>query len=112
MFKAALLILVLTIIGLQINFQTSDGKLVKKVLAAETEYHSTVTELQKQIDYWQQVVIDHPDYRDGYLLLALLSTEIGNKDAGQSWLKRVYLSDPNYVLDPKLTTQLFQSSRQ
>ncbi len=111
MFKTALLILVATIIAFEINLQTQDGKLVKQVLAAETEYQNSVTALQKQIDYWQQVVIEHPDYRDGYLLLALLNIEAGKKDVGQSWLKRIYLTDPNYLIDPRLSIQRLQSSQ-
>lgn len=110
MFKTALLVLVIAVVAIEINFQNKNGQLVQQVLAAETDYQSSISVLQKQIDYWQEVVITHPDYRDGYLLLALLNSEIGKKDAAQSWIKRIYVTDPNYVLNPDLTTQLSQPS--
>jgi len=105
-FKPALLLLVVFIISLEINLQTSNSQRVKRVLAAQTEYSNQSSKLQRQYDSWQQVVIEHPGYRDGYLQLAIISLEMGQKNAAQSWLKKVYDLDPNYLLPPTLVSQL------
>lgn len=45
--------------------------------------------------FWQQVTISHPDYRDAYIQLALVSYNQGNLTATKTYLAAAAALDPN-----------------
>ncbi len=72
------------------------------VLGAETQSgdssdtQSQYDRLIKQYDYWKSVIAQHPNYRDGYYMLATLSYQLGNYPDTRSYITRVQELDPNY----------------
>lgn len=62
--------------------------------------------LQKQYAYWQIVVSDHPDYRDGYYALAVLAYELGRNSDAVIFLRQVRAIDPNFVNSERLQSVL------
>lgn len=49
-----------------------------------------------QYAYWQSIVALHPDYRDGYYMLALLAYKLGKYTETKTYLMKVQTIDPNY----------------
>lgn len=58
---------------------------VQKQFDLETEYH-----------YFQTLVRNHPDYRDGFYRLALLSYQLGRNEEALEHLETVRVLDPNF----------------
>ena len=54
------------------------------------------SELRQEIGYWEQIIIKHPDYRDGYFKLALLEYQLGEKDKARQYVEKTLTIDPNY----------------
>lgn len=54
------------------------------------------TELEKQTKYWENVVVQRPDYRDAYLQLAILEYRLGDKEEAKVYLEKVLILDPNF----------------
>lgn len=52
--------------------------------------------LEEQIAKWEEVVTKRPDYRDGYLQLALLNYRLDRIYATRFYLKKVFTLDPNF----------------
>lgn len=52
--------------------------------------------LTQQRAYWEHVVAEHHDYRDGYMQLALLSYQLGNTNDARLYVERVLSLDPNF----------------
>lgn len=49
-----------------------------------------------QHSYWQQVIESKPDYRDGYIMLALLTNQMGDPINSKVYLKEALEIDPNF----------------
>ncbi len=60
----------------------------------------SLDEIKNQYAYWQTVVQDHPDYRDGFYMAALLSYQLGDTTEAKKYLDKVKTIDPNY---PEIT---------
>lgn len=60
------------------------------------EFTQENEELINRINYWKKVVIDYPNYRDGYMQLAILTYQIGNMVASINYVEKVLELDPNY----------------
>lgn len=58
--------------------------------------------IRNQYAYWQTVIQDHPDYRDGFYMAALLSYQLGNTTDARTYLDKVKNIDPNYPEVTKL----------
>ena len=54
-------------------------------------------EIVAKINYWKKVIADHPDYRDGYMQLASLTYQMGNRAASIDYVEKVLQFDPNYL---------------
>ena len=70
------------------------------ILGAETESSSQarvdyVTKTN-QYAYWQSVVEQHPNYRDGYYALATLAYELRKYNEARFYLTKTKALDPNY----------------
>jgi len=53
-----------------------------------------VETISAEIKHWQEVLRDHPTYRDAYLNLAMLYKQKGNLDAARSLVKTAQKIDP------------------
>jgi hypothetical protein len=51
---------------------------------------------------WEEMVARYPDYRDGYVQLAINSLQLGDKQVAKKWMEKVMEIDPNYELSPIL----------
>ncbi len=51
--------------------------------------------LNNQIKYWEEVVSNHPDYRDAYLAIAKLAYGLNRQDVVSDNLRKAQMLDPN-----------------
>ncbi len=51
--------------------------------------------LQEEKSYWQNLITDNPTYTDGYLELAKINFELGNKVEALNSLNKAIVLDPN-----------------
>jgi tetratricopeptide (TPR) repeat protein len=65
---------------------------IKERQQVETEKEKVMQE----INYWENVVSEHKDYRDGFFKLALLEYQIGNKQKSWEYLQKSLELDPNF----------------
>jgi len=54
--------------------------------------------LEASYDYWKEVVRVRQDYRDGYIMLAWYSQQLGKTDELIEYTKKVKDMDPNYSI--------------
>lgn len=52
--------------------------------------------LESQYQYWLTIVSDHPDYRDGFVRLATLAYQRGDRDKSREFIERIRALDPNF----------------
>lgn len=50
----------------------------------------------KELAYWQKVVKEHKDYRDGYIKLSVLSYALGEKSLAKMYIAKAIQIDPYY----------------
>lgn len=62
----------------------------------QRKMESNPEDIRKLIEYWEKIVAEEPDYRDGYLHLALYYFKLGNKDKARENLDKALDLDPNY----------------
>lgn len=86
-FYCVAVIVLLTIAGANLNNYLSS----QKVLAASID----VSPLQEEKIFWQTVVTQTPSYIDGYLQLAKVEVELGNKNEALTYLQQALSLDPN-----------------
>lgn len=51
--------------------------------------------IEKKITFWETVIEEKDDYRDGYLMLALLNFKAGRKETAKDYWQKAYEIDPN-----------------
>ncbi|MCL5090460.1 MAG: tetratricopeptide repeat protein [Patescibacteria group bacterium] len=61
-----------------------------QILGMKTE----ITNLQKEAYTWEKILREKPDYRDGWLQLAALYYELGNKNLAKQALSQAKTLDP------------------
>jgi len=70
------------------------------VLGAEEngtrENTATRESLNTEYAYWQAIVDVRPDYRDGYVRLALLAYQLGKQSESKAYVDAIRHLDPNY----------------
>jgi tetratricopeptide (TPR) repeat protein len=66
-------------------------------------------DIEKLILLWEEIVAQKPDYRDGYLQLAVLNYKISEEKKASDSLKKALLIDPNFepALELKKIIPLF-----
>lgn len=81
----------------------------KAILGASDSLAAEHAAVQNRYDYWQNVIRNHPDYRDGYYMVAVLAFQRGNISESRMHLNKVKVLDPNYPgiapLEPLLTEE-------
>lgn len=63
-------------------------------------------ELEYKINYWNNVVAEHQDYRDAYFQIAWYEYQMGNSKKAKESLEKVFEIDPNYEVGRKLESLL------
>jgi cytochrome c-type biogenesis protein CcmH/NrfG len=53
-------------------------------------------QMQKQVQYWQQVADKYKGYRDVYYRIATIQYKLGNVSAAQNAIKKALELDPNF----------------
>lgn len=65
--------------------------------------------LTKQLAYWQDIVRQYSDYRDGYFEIATLQYQLGEVNQAKKSLEKVLALDPNFekarVLGDKISAK-------
>lgn len=79
-------------LGLSFSF---DSSLKKKIGEVEEEIRKP-SEIRKEILEWEKIVSEKPDYRDGFLRLALLYYRIFAKEKARENLNKALAVDPNF----------------
>ncbi len=64
----------------------------KQVLGSQTEEKKLL--LISKLDYWQNILKNKPDYRDGYLQMALIFKELGLNDKANEAYQKAKNFDP------------------
>lgn len=72
-----------------------------KVLAAQDD-----RKIAGEINHWQEIVSQYPNYRDGYIQLAILYYDLKNNNQAWLYLDKAKNLDPNNDTVKKLTTLL------
>lgn len=71
-----------------------------------TQWEQEPERLRKQYQFWQTVVKEKPDYRDGYVTLASLAYQRGTLNEARAALALAFTLDPNSPTIQALTTLL------
>lgn len=59
-------------------------------------------QINQEISFWGKVVASKPDYRDGYLHLALLNYQIYETQKAKAYLQKAVALDPNFEATKEL----------
>lgn len=62
----------------------------------------TYDAMLQEYAYWQSAISTHPEYRDGYVQLAILAYELKKYTEANMYITKISAIDPNYPLLPKL----------
>ncbi len=73
-----------------------------------TQWESEPIRLALELTFWQSVVATKPDYRDGFLMVAVLAYRLGNTEEAFRTLKEALRIDPNYLPTRELLTSMEQ----
>jgi tetratricopeptide (TPR) repeat protein len=86
------------------------GKTSQAILGASQEQSNNKNQIHTTDDagytYWVEIVRAHPDYRDGYFMVATLAYQRGNIREAREYLNKVSEIDPNYPGIPQLAEML------
>lgn len=96
--------------SLQASFVTPVGNVLGETTKlAQARELLEIQPLKRRQDfaYWQKIVIDHPEYRDGWVQLSYIAFNEGNIKEVKLYLNKIRDLDPNYILSlPKPLQQL------
>lgn len=51
--------------------------------------------LKKEIYFWEKIIQNRPDYRDAYLKLAALYSQLRENESARDYLQKAYVIDPS-----------------
>lgn len=58
--------------------------------------------INNEISFWEKIVAAKPNYRDGYLRLALLNAQIYETQKAKTYLQKAVVLDPNFEATKEL----------
>ncbi len=90
--KRLFLSILIIVLFLFIVFMVIDLR-QKTFIAQDLDYKHE--EILKDIKEWEKVVNKYPDYKDGYLQLAILELKRKNFNMSKLYLEKVFNLDPN-----------------
>jgi Tfp pilus assembly protein PilF len=79
----------------------------QKVLGASITKNDT----SQEINSWLSIVKKHPDYRDGYLQLAILRFNMGDTEEAKKLINIALTIDPNFVFPLSFPPELLPNLR-
>ncbi len=96
-------------LGQRMTFFAS-GKTSQAILGASQTQPNGNNQIHTTADtryaYWMEIIRAHPDYRDGYFMVATLAYQRGNIREAREYLNKVREIDPNYPGIPQLAELL------
>lgn len=72
---------------------SADLRRVEETLESTKEKPKKIRE---EIDFWEKITEEKPDYRDAYLKLAVLNYQIGQNDETKKYLQKIFALDPHF----------------
>lgn len=83
------------------------------VLGAQTELQRVVSDWdyesganERSYDYWKQITMKYPEYRDGHIQLAQASYELKRLDEAKTYLGQAQTLDPNNPLISQMQKEM------
>jgi hypothetical protein len=67
----------------------------RQILAVSSQ---NLAKSEASYNEWKQIVAERPDYRDGYMMLAWYSRELGKNEEAKSYIQKVLALDPNFIV--------------
>lgn len=62
----------------------------------QKKHEADPQDIKKLIVFWERIVQEKPNYRDGYLQLAALNYKIWQNEKAKEYLKQALIIDPNF----------------
>ena len=81
-------------------FATVRGSTLGVSTAPSTLLHtweSQPKQIQDSYEYWKEVAIQKPQYRDGLIMAGLYAYQLGEINQSRQYLQSAYAIDPNYA---------------
>jgi len=76
----------------------------------QKKHYSTPGDIQKLINYWEEILKKYPNYRDGYLQLAYLYYKVYKDNKAKENLAKALELDPNF--EPSIKLEKIFSSKE
>ncbi len=87
--------------------------IAENVLGAQTELNNVLSEWdfasgarERIYDYWKQITMKYPQYRDGYIQLAQASYDLKRLDEAKTYLVQAQTLDPNNTLISQMQKEM------
>ena len=74
----------------------------KKVLGTKIAREEEIKRLSKLRDYWEGVASSSPTFRDGWVQLSVISSQLASTQEAKLYLQRALEIDPNWVVPDQL----------
>lgn len=94
-------------------WQRGNKQNARDVLGATTTSAGTLAKweqeekkIDEQYTFWKSVASAHPDYRDAYVTLTILSYQLGKLEEARGWIAKAQTIDPNSLPVLKLRDYL------
>lgn len=67
-----------------------------RLLQERSDTQKEKVSLNSQVGFWQNVVVQRPDYRDAYLELSILEFRLKDINSSKFYLEKALTLDPNF----------------
>lgn len=91
----------------------AQSTIATNVLGAQTELQNVLSQWdyasharQRTYEYWKQITITYPEYRDGYIQLAQASYDLKKFDEAKEYLRQAQTLDPNNTLISQMQKEM------
>jgi len=85
-----LISIVIVSFGVLVSFRLLSSAMKQYQIAAQKKQG-----VEKQLLYWQGAIKNHPDYRDGYVMAAVLEYELNDQGKAVIYMQQAQKLDPN-----------------
>lgn len=85
-------VLVLIVLGIAIGMVSFE---LYKAFEQKSIIEARHTALEEDLKYWQEIQKKHPEYRDAYIKLAVISYSLGNSTQARQYISEALKLDPN-----------------
>lgn len=88
-----------------LQFSPNEQSILRKLDEVE-KIERQPEEIRKEIQKWEKIILEKPNYRDGYFKLAVLNYQIYQDIEAKKYLSKVLELDPNFEPAKKLSQQI------